>query len=193
MRPTGAGSSVSRPSFRRPRLSPSTRRMLITAGVIAAIAIVIFGSSAFWVNWWWFGSMGHREVLTTRYTAQVVSFVLGAALTVAVFGGNMVLALRRSREVQANGRMITLANRTLQAAGIAATGILALFFGLAAAGRWQTWLLWLHGGDFGIRDPVFHRDVGFFVFALPALHSIEKGAFALLAATIVAVAVVYVV
>ncbi|HKG25685.1 MAG TPA: UPF0182 family protein, partial [Thermomicrobiales bacterium] len=167
--------------------------MLITAGVIAAIAIVLFGTSAFWVNWWWFGSMGHQDVLITRYTAQALSFVLGAALTVAFFGGNMLLALRRSRQVQPSGRMIALANRTLQAAGIAATGILALIFGLAAAARWETWLLWLHGGDFGIRDPVFHRDVGFFVFALPALHVIEKGAFALLAATIVAVAVVYVV
>lgn len=167
--------------------------MLITAAVIAAIAIVLFGTSAFWVNWWWFGSMGHQDVLTKRYTAQVLSFVLGAALTVAVFGGNLVLALRRSRQLHPSGRIIAFADRTLQAAAFAATGILALFFGLAAAARWDTWLLWFNGKSFGIRDPVFDRDVGFFVFALPAMHDIETGAFALLIATTIAVAVVYIV
>ena len=28
-------------------------------------------------------------------------------------------------------------------------------------------LLWLHRRDFGVVDPLFHRDVGFFVFSLP--------------------------
>ncbi len=167
--------------------------MLITAGVISAIAIVLFATSAFWVNWWWFGSMGHREVLTTRYTAQLISFLIGGAIAGAVFGGNMVLALRRSRQTRPVGRILAFADQTLRAAVIAATGIIAFLFGLAAAARWETWLLWLHGESFGIRDPVFGRDVGFFVFAMPALHQVETGAFALLIATTAAVAVVYIV
>jgi uncharacterized membrane protein (UPF0182 family) len=167
--------------------------MLITAGVIAAIAIALFGTSAFWVNWWWFGSMGHREVLTTRYTAQILSFLIGGAIAGAVFGGNVFLALRRSGQTPPVGRILAFADRTLRAGVIAATGIIAFLFGLAAAARWETWLLWLHGKSFGVRDPVFDRDVGFFVFAMPALHFIESGAFALLIATTLAVAIVYVV
>jgi uncharacterized membrane protein (UPF0182 family) len=167
--------------------------MLITAAVIAAIAVFIFASAAFWVNWWWFGSMGYRSVLTTRYTAQVVSFVLGAGLAAAIFGGNLAVAFRRSTGVQQGGRIVTFAERTLRAAIIAASALVAVLFGLAAARRWDTWLLWLHGNAFGLRDPVFHRDVGFYVFALPALHAVEAGLFALLVTTAVGVAVVYVV
>jgi uncharacterized membrane protein (UPF0182 family) len=167
--------------------------MLITAAAIAVIAIVIFASSAFWVNWWWFGSMGYRGVLTTRYTAEFVSFVVGAALAAAVFGGNLALALRRSQAARPTGRILAFAERTLRALIVAATAIVAFLFGLGSAGRWDTWLLWMHGDAFGLRDPVFHRDVGFFIFALPALHAIESGAFALLIMTAIAVAVVYIV
>ena len=37
----------------------------------------------------------------------------------------------------------------------------------AAGGVWQSLLLWLNRGDFGVADPQFHRDVGFFVFSMP--------------------------
>ncbi|HEY7031907.1 MAG TPA: UPF0182 family protein [Thermomicrobiales bacterium] len=165
--------------------------MLVAAAVIAAIAIFIFASAAFWVNWWWYGSMGYRGVLTTRYTAQFVAFVLGAVLATAIFGGNLALALRRTSDTQAGGRVAALAERTLRVAVVAATAIVAVLFGVAAANRWETWLLWIHGNAFGLRDPVFHRDVGFYVFALPGLHVLQNGAFALLVATAIAVAFVY--
>lgn len=191
MRPGGTRRSASRASLRRPQLSPSTRRMLIAVVAIAVVAVVVYGSAAFWVNWWWFGSMGYRGVLTTRYTAEVVSFLIGGAVAAAVFGGSLVLALRRSRGAEATGRVRRFAERTLRALTVAATAVIAVLFGLATAGRWETWLLWLHGDAFGLRDPVFHRDVGFYIFALPALHALETGAFVLLIATTVAVAVVY--
>jgi len=44
---------------------------------------------------------------------------------------------------------------------------------------WQTYLLWLHGGPFGVKDPYFDRDVGFFVFALPAYQTLVAGATAI--------------
>ena len=42
----------------------------------------------------------------------------------------------------------------------------------AADGVWQPVVLWLHRGDFGVTDPLFHRDVGFFVFSLPLYQQI---------------------
>jgi uncharacterized membrane protein (UPF0182 family) len=42
------------------------------------------------------------------------------------------------------------------------------------AAHWQQILLWLHRGDFGVTDPLFHRDVGFFVFSLPLYQTIAR-------------------
>jgi hypothetical protein len=46
---------------------------------------------------------------------------------------------------------------------------LALIMGSGAGSQWQHWLLFLHGGSFGIKDPQFHKDIGYFVFKLPFL------------------------
>jgi uncharacterized membrane protein (UPF0182 family) len=45
--------------------------------------------------------------------------------------------------------------------------LLGVFGGLIAAREWQTAALWLNGGLFGVTDPQFGLDVGFFVFDLP--------------------------
>lgn len=39
---------------------------------------------------------------------------------------------------------------------------------------WQHLLLWVHRSDFGVDDPLFHRDVGFFVFSLPVYREVTS-------------------
>ena len=40
---------------------------------------------------------------------------------------------------------------------------------------WRTLLLWTHRSDFGTQDPLFHRDIGFFVFSLPLYQEVAAG------------------
>ncbi len=47
--------------------------------------------------------------------------------------------------------------------------LLALAVGAGTSSQWQHWLLFVNGGKFGIKDPQFGRDVGFYVFRLPFL------------------------
>jgi uncharacterized membrane protein (UPF0182 family) len=47
--------------------------------------------------------------------------------------------------------------------------LLALAVGVSASSQWQHWLLFLNATHFGLKDPQFQRDVGFFVFRLPFL------------------------
>src|SRR6185369_5112451 len=57
--------------------------------------------------------------------------------------------------------------------------LLALGVGAALAGRWETILLWQHQTTFGtdpakpVTDPVFGRDIGFFLFQLPFLRLVQ--------------------
>jgi len=45
--------------------------------------------------------------------------------------------------------------------------ILSVFFALAVSGQWDTYLRFRYGGPFGIADPLFGVDLGFYVFRLP--------------------------
>ena len=63
--------------------------------------------------------------------------------------------------------------------------VVGLFAGISAAARWQPILLLLHGGSVGRTDPVFHLDVGFYLFTLPALHGIVGFASAVLVVCVI--------
>ena len=43
-------------------------------------------------------------------------------------------------------------------------------------GVWPLLALWSARGDFGTHDPLFHRDVGFFVFSLPLYQQVSRWA-----------------
>ena len=41
--------------------------------------------------------------------------------------------------------------------------VLALFAASGTVGQWSSWILFTHGVPFGVKDPQFHMDVGFYV------------------------------
>ena len=59
--------------------------------------------------------------------------------------------------------------RTAVAAAVALVG------GVGFYQHWQEWMMFLQGGSFGIKDPQFGIDIGFYVFKLPFLITLLNG------------------
>jgi uncharacterized membrane protein (UPF0182 family) len=57
-----------------------------------------------------------------------------------------------------------------------------------AAGQWETFLRFLNAQPFNARDPLFGRDIGFYVFRFPALETLYGWALATLGITFILVA-----
>src|SRR5581483_8183686 len=57
--------------------------------------------------------------------------------------------------------------RTLNAGILAAGGFFAVVLGITAANNWLVLLRFLNAKPFGVVDPLFGQDVGFYVFTLP--------------------------
>ena len=68
----------------------------------------------------------------------------------------------------------TMVRGAIRLAWLAAFVILTVAIAPALATARDEVLAWRHGTDFGIVDPVFGKDVGFFVFSEPALMSIAR-------------------
>ncbi len=191
---TAAGSRSRPASGRRQFISPSTRRSLIAAAVIAVIGIVIFGTSTFWINWWWFGSVGYRSVLVTRYLAQFGMFIAFGLVAGGFFLANAVFALRRTRAAlaAASGRPASgLIDRILLPLIIAGAAVVFVIAGSTGWSNWNAVLLFVNAGDFGVSDPVYDRDAGFYIFALPILQLLRSSLTLLVFVTAVSVALVY--
>ena len=57
--------------------------------------------------------------------------------------------------------------------------VLSLMFALSVSGQWDTFLRFRYGGPFGIADPLFGIDLGFYVFRLP-FYELLQGSFTVL-------------
>src|SRR6185369_3757434 len=69
---------------------------------------------------------------------------------------------------------------------------IALILAFSAANNWLGWLSYFNAVPFGDRDPLFGRDVAFYVFKLPVLESLRGQALAIAALTLVGCGALYV-
>lgn len=163
-----------RPAARMPKLTRRSR-FLIGAGVVAVL-LLLLGPRLIdtYVNWLWFGELGYRSVFTTVLVTQIILFVVVALLIGVILFAGMALAYRtRPVFVPTNGPNDPVATyRTavmtrLRLVGIGVPALVGVFVGLFAVGQWETVQLFLHGNSFGVTDPQFGKDLGFYAFDLP--------------------------
>jgi uncharacterized protein len=167
--------------------------LALLAGV-ALVAVAAPRVASFYTDFLWFRSVGYRErfldLLYTRFGLGIASGIAMAALV----WGNLWLVRRLQPELRYPSEAEELIERYRRAAepvyGAAAlavalgAGVLA---GVALVGQWRTYLLWANGGSFGLEDPQFGRDLGFFVFDLPFLTMVNGWLFSAISATILLV------
>ncbi|GAB3591241.1 UPF0182 family protein [Angustibacter peucedani] len=161
----------------RPVVAPRRRGPLVPAiAVVVAVIVLAVFSSRVWVDVLWFQSIGYTKVFTTTLFARVLLFVIAAVVVGAAVAVSLSLAYR-TRPVYApvSPEQASLDHYREQIEPLrrVATVVLplaiALIAGAAASGRWQVYLMWRNRTPFGVKDPQFHMDLGFFVFTMPFL------------------------
>ena len=163
-----------RPPLPVPAISRRARVML-TVIAILVVALSVLGSLvSLYIDWLWFGEVKFREVFGTVLWTRIFLFFGFGVLLAAVVGANLVVAYRlrppfrpMSLEQQNLERYRTAIEPRRVLVLVIVSGIVGLFAGLAAQGRWETWLLWRNGTPFGILDPQFGRDISYFAFTYP--------------------------
>ncbi|MDI2128036.1 UPF0182 family protein [Yinghuangia seranimata] len=165
------------PRGRRIRLGAPSRRLrtlLLTLGIIAVLVVAWILFANFWTDWLWYKSVGYGNVFTTKLWTRLGLFLVFGVLMAAAVGLNMYFAYRlrpqfrgMSLEQQSLDRYRSALApfRVWILAGLSV--IVGIIAGTSAAGHWSTWLLFVNGVSFGVKDPQFHKDVSFFAFDLP--------------------------
>ena len=73
----------------------------------------------------------------------------------------------------------------------AVAAVAALFFALIFYAQWDTYLRFRYGGSFGLSDPLFGVDAGFYVFRLPFYELLQSSLTTLALITLLAVLAFY--
>ena len=163
--------------------------LIILAALVISFFIVLSFADGLLVDFLWFNSLGFGQIFRITLIAQAGIFgaVWLVAFVAAGTSGLVALRLSRDRErlrVVRRGDEVTEVNlpeliRTLgervpwRLIVLGAAAVLALFIASSEASSWDVYLKALHGGAFGVKEPAFGIDVGFFVFSLPLLEELR--------------------
>jgi len=169
--------------------------LLAVLFVMAAVGQAI----PLYTDWLWFQEVGLSQVFTTMLTLRGW-LVIGLAAAVFVFlFANLWLAARTAPpdvlweledQLGLPGRAILepLVRRLL----LPVIAVIAFMSGIRASASWDTLVEFVNATPFGRTDPLFNRDLGFYIFELPFWRLLYGWGMALVAGTMFLTAVVYV-
>ena len=182
----------------KPRRSRRARILLFSVlGVIAAFFLITMFASLY-TDRLWYSSVGYSGVYDTMLWTRVGLFFGFGLLMAASVAGNMVIAYRSRPFHRPDSPEQTGLDRYRDAVApirpllfVSVAGVIGLFAGVAANGKWRIFLLWANREPFNSSDPCFHKDVGFYVFTLPWLHFLVGFVIAVLVLSAIASLVVH--
>ena len=159
----------------RPRFS---RRSKIIAGLILVVLLAAIlslrGMARMWTDYLWFDSLGHGDVWTEILVYKIVLSVIFIAIFFLLLYSNLAIADRLAPQTRPPGPEEELIRHYHDAVGhrrrmvsVVIAILFALIVGGSTGGEWQKAMLFFNSVDFGVDDPQFDRDIGFYVFQLP--------------------------
>ena len=166
-----------------------------------AVYLLLTGLSTLWTDYLWHDSVGFANVWWTRQIARWALIGGFVALSFLVIYTNLTLAQRSSN------RHLTLAdsdeadellNRIRESVAgrlpllwLVGAAAMAILIGGGAGGWTEQLFLYLNRVPFGINDPIFNNDLGFYIFTLPMIRSVLAWVFNLLLVTTLLVVAAY--
>jgi uncharacterized membrane protein (UPF0182 family) len=162
---------------------------------IITIVVVLLLSLSWIVNtyteWLWFTELEYESVWFKQWLVRIVSFVAAFVVAIAVLLISWHVARRRA----------IIATPPLQPQFLRSSGIkwlingVAIFLALGFAGtggaQWEEFLRYFYRVPFGTNDPIFGRDVAFYLFELPVYKFLQGWLISLLITSLLGIAAIY--
>ena len=172
----------------RPRWLSLRRAATRVALVIAAILTFVAALSDILVDWTWFSALGYVDVFWIALTAKVALFatVLVASATVVLANGWLALHFTKGpAPLPAQPAWHSVPGVTsldlwgrvrgrLSAVVAGAAVVLSFLIAWAKTSQWNVLLRFLFQVPFGQSDPVYGKDISFYLFSLPVYLSLKN-------------------
>jgi uncharacterized protein len=178
------------------------RRFRLRGWIIGLVVVLFFllfslrGLAGFYTDFLWFDSLGQGSTWSSLLAAKVAPALVFTVVFFAIMFVNLVIADRLAPKYRSMGPEDELMARYQQATGhysgrirIGVSLFFALIAGIGVSSQWKQWVLFTNATDFGVKDPEFNMDVGFYVFKLPFLEFISEWLFAGLVIVLIVTAV----
>jgi len=184
-------------------------RALIIVGIIFLICLILLELVvSFLVDWLWFSEIGYLDVFWTTIVAEVEIFIAVFIATSIILWANGLLALRFAQSRRDHGPAdfewksastttlpdaLEFTRHRLPWRVVVPVGacFLAMLVAWGEVDNWRVFLQFLYQVPFGANDPVYDKDISFYLFTLPALVAIKNWLVFTLFLSVLFVAAIY--
>ncbi len=154
--------------------------LYVIIATVALLFMMLNGGARLFTDWLWFQSLGYEGVFI-KILVSDIGLRVAVGITFFLFLLVNLLMTRKTVLEQGTvslreGNVISLENvpwkdflnkRVLTLLFLAASAVLAYMFSLSVAGDWIILQKFLNPSQFGVNDPIFGKDIGYYVFTLP--------------------------
>ena len=143
----------------------------ILLGIIGILIILLLGAIiSIFPDWLWFRNLNFAPVFWTMIMgkfglAAVIWLLMIILLSVNLYAAQRFHPVSEQKTTDIGGMPVS--GRTLNILILAAILIVSFVIASKASAQWNLVLSYLNQQPFGSSDPVFNRDIGFYVFSLP--------------------------
>jgi uncharacterized protein len=156
------------------------------ATAVFVVSLIALGrASSVVVDWAWFSSVGYVGVFWTAFATKAALFtaIFTASALLLWMNGRLALGLAQPLQLRLTAAFgqgfatsrgsasLLLPWRLLIPAGAL---VVALLVALAEMGKWDLILRFVYQVPYGQNDPLFDKDIGFYLFSLPAYVALKN-------------------
>jgi uncharacterized protein len=167
----------------------------VAVAVIVATLVLLGGANGLVVDWAWFSTIGYVGVFWTVFSTKAVLFIVVFAVSTLLLwvSGRLALWLASRRRPRLSvvldpgvGAVRALPRAPAEWLGPASAGlpwrliILAsglvggLLIAIGETGKWDLILRFIYQVPYGQNDPLFNKDIGFYLFSLPVYVALQN-------------------
>ena len=170
-------------------------RIGVTIAVIVAFLVVLGRASDWLVDWAWFSTLGYVGVFWTVFATKAVLFtaVFGVSTLLLWLNGTLAVRFASRRRLRLPAALppgsatvpslpgtpsdvLALVSPLLQRhlVILAVALVIGLLIAIGETGQWDLILRFIYQVPYGQNDPMFDKDIGFYLFSLPVYVALKN-------------------
>ncbi len=166
-------------------IGPRKRRTWLYVTILILAAVFLFGSQilGIYIDSLWFSSVGYSDVYWYKFRLGAVLFIIFLVLTFLILRVPFIWLNRVLPELTERPRVRLSTVEDLKEINVLPffyrpgvwllSIIIAIFTAIGMARAWPEFAVYLNGTGSNVTDPVFGRDISFYLFRLPVLERLS--------------------
>ncbi|MQG22523.1 MAG: UPF0182 family protein [SAR202 cluster bacterium] len=151
-------------------------KWIVPAVSLVLVLILLSLFKSIYTDWLWFDSLGYQGIYRKVLFTKIALFVIGFLVTFTFVLMSLYFANKNTSGIIQSTIPVALDGliRKIKLIAILLIAlILSIIMGVSFSSKWELFLRFTNAETFGLLDPVYSKDVGFFIFELPAYSFIQ--------------------